>query len=81
MSNVLTMEKPMAWTFRKLPDGETEVHDGDRGRSIIQRRLGVGWLVHRIDSRGKYTGSDRFKTLAEAKEWATNERIFPRASK
>ena len=77
MSNVLTdsMERKMAWTFTKLPDNELEVHDGDRVRSIIQKRS-WGYCVHRIDSRGKFTGTDSFKTLAEAKRFATNERIF-----
>jgi hypothetical protein len=77
MSNVLTMEKPMAWTFRKLPDGDLEVHDGNRVRSIIQKRPGPrGWVVHRIGTNGRSSGCDNFKTLGEAKWWATNEKIF-----
>lgn len=68
------------WTVAKIPSNvfpEWEYHDQERLRAILQKRPGKrGWTVHRIDSRGRNSGCDSFKSRADAHRFITNGRIF-----
>lgn len=69
------------WTIRKTEPTEWEYHDGDRVRALLQQRRGEPspWVVHRINSLGRITGCDSFRSKVEAHDFITDGRIFWRA--